>query len=88
MSPQRIVDRAPADGDTVNLSFDAVPHKVARDVCSRFFTAGSSPQEHLWRAKIVLMSDGGLGTVAIMEATAEVKPSRLSRRCGTFNAYV
>ncbi|NRP89851.1 hypothetical protein GFPCMMHI_05776 [Ensifer adhaerens] len=31
--------------------------------------AGISPQKHVWRAKIILMSGDGLGTVAIMEAT-------------------
>lgn len=36
-------------------------------------SAGSSPQMHVWRAKIILMSDEGLGTVAIMEATAKSK---------------
>ncbi|MFS8053032.1 IS630 family transposase [Rhizobium sp. BR 317] len=36
-------------------------------------SAGSSPQKHVWRAKIILMSDEGLGTTAIMEATAKSK---------------
>lgn len=36
-------------------------------------SAGSSPQKHVWRAKIILMTDAGLGTVAIMEATAKSK---------------
>ncbi|WP_244498116.1 IS630 family transposase, partial [Ensifer sp. Root231] len=36
-------------------------------------SAGSSPQKHVWRAKIILMSDAGLGTVAIMEATGKSK---------------
>lgn len=35
--------------------------------------AGSSPQKHVWRSKIILMSDEGLGTAAIMEATAKSK---------------
>jgi hypothetical protein len=36
-------------------------------------SAGSSPQKHVWRAKIILMTDEGRGTVAIMEATAKSK---------------
>lgn len=36
-------------------------------------SAGSSPQKHVWRAKIILMSDEGLGSVAIMNATAKSK---------------
>lgn len=32
-----------------------------------------SPQKHAWRAKIILMSDDGLGTVAIMAATGKSK---------------
>lgn len=35
--------------------------------------AGISPQKHVWRAKIILMSGDGLGTVAIMEATGKSK---------------
>lgn len=36
-------------------------------------TVGSSPQKHVWRAKIILMSNEGLGTVEIMEATEKAK---------------
>lgn len=36
--------------------------------------APTSPQKHVWRAKIILMSGEGLGTVAIMEATGKSKP--------------
>lgn len=32
-----------------------------------------SPQKHVWRARIVLLSDDGLGTSAIMSATAKSK---------------
>ena len=35
--------------------------------------AGSSAQKHVWRAKIILMSGDGHGTVAIMEATGKSK---------------
>lgn len=34
----------------------------------------NSPQKHVWRATIILMSGDGLGTVAIMEATGKSKP--------------
>ena len=37
----------------------------------------TSPQKHVWRAKIILMSDDGFGTFAIMEATGKPK-SRVS----------
>jgi hypothetical protein len=39
----------------------------------QLFSAGSSPQKHVWRAKIILMSDEGPGTGAIMEATVRSK---------------
>jgi transposase len=35
--------------------------------------AGNSPQKHAWRARIILMSGEGLGTVAIMAATGKSK---------------
>lgn len=35
--------------------------------------ARGSPQKHVWRARIVLLSDDGLGTVAIMAATGKSK---------------
>ena len=35
--------------------------------------ARGSPQKHVWRAKIVLLTGDGLGTVAIMAATAKSK---------------
>ena len=44
----------------------------------------SSPQKHVWRAQIILLSAQGLGTTAIMAATPEPKkfhrPSRDNRR--------
>lgn len=36
-------------------------------------SARSSPQKHVWRAKVILMSGDGLGTVAIMQATSKSK---------------
>jgi hypothetical protein len=35
--------------------------------------ARGSPQKHVWRARIILLSDQGLGTNAIMAATAKSK---------------
>jgi transposase len=35
--------------------------------------ARNSPQKHVWRARIILLTDQGLGTHAIMEATAKSK---------------
>lgn len=35
--------------------------------------ARGSPQKHVWRARIILLTDDGLGTVAIMAATAKSK---------------
>ncbi|RJT28871.1 helix-turn-helix domain-containing protein, partial [Mesorhizobium waimense] len=36
-------------------------------------TARSSPQKHVWRARIILLSGDGLGTAAIMTMTAKSK---------------
>ena len=33
----------------------------------------SSPQKHVWRARIVLLSEAGLGTMAIMRQTGKSK---------------
>ena len=35
--------------------------------------ARSSPQKHVWRARIILLTDQGLGANAIMAATAKSK---------------
>jgi len=35
--------------------------------------ARSSPQKHVWRARIILLTEQGLGTNAIMAATAKSK---------------
>ena len=35
--------------------------------------ARGSPQKHVWRARIVLLTDDGIGTVAIMAATGKSK---------------
>jgi transposase len=34
---------------------------------------GNRPQKHVWRARIILLSDGGLGTAAIMAETGKSK---------------
>ncbi len=34
---------------------------------------GNRPQKHVWRARIILLSDDGLGTAAIMSATEKSK---------------
>ena len=34
---------------------------------------GNSPQKHVWRARIILMSGEGLGTSAIMAETGKSK---------------
>ena len=36
----------------------------------------NSPQKHVWRARIVLLSSDGLGTMAIMRAVAKGKRMR------------
>jgi transposase len=36
-------------------------------------SARGSPQKHVWRARIILLTDDGLGTVAIMEETGKSK---------------
>jgi transposase len=33
----------------------------------------NSPQKHVWRARIILLSDAGLGTMAIMRRTGKSK---------------
>ncbi len=52
-----------------------------------------SPQKHVWRARIVLLSDDGLGTMAIMRETGKAKNSVwrwqdrfYGRRCGRTSA--
>lgn len=43
-----------------------------------------SPQKHAWRAKIILMSDDGLGTVAIMATTGNRRPASGDGRSGSW----
>ncbi len=42
---------------------------------SRIVSDGNSPQKHVWRARIVLLTADGLGTHAIMDATGKSKTS-------------
>jgi hypothetical protein len=37
--------------------------------------SGNSPQKHVWRARIVLLSADGLGTMAIQRRTGKAKPT-------------
>jgi hypothetical protein len=46
-----------------------------------------SPQHHVWRARIVLMTADGAGTMAIRAATGDLAPSLpsfMSRACSSF----
>src|ERR1700752_661784 len=36
---------------------------------------GNSPQKHVWRARIVLLSAAGVGTMAIQRQTGKGKPT-------------
>lgn len=53
------------------ITFDVTPADRVR--LEAIVAAGSSPQKHVWRARIVLMSGDGFGTVAIMEETGKSK---------------
>src|SRR6202167_5698567 len=37
--------------------------------------SGTSPQKHVWRARIVLLSADGIGTMAIQRQTGKGKPT-------------
>src|SRR5882672_10610692 len=37
--------------------------------------SGNSPQQHVWRARIVLLSADGVGTMAIQRQTGKGKPT-------------
>src|SRR5215208_1205874 len=37
--------------------------------------SGNSPQKHVWRARIVLLSAAGVGTMAIQWQTGKTKPT-------------
>src|SRR5258708_34761816 len=37
--------------------------------------SGNSPQKHVWRARVVLLSAAGIGTMAIQRQTGKCKPA-------------
>src|SRR4051794_41862143 len=37
--------------------------------------SGNSPQKHVWRARVVLLSAAGVGTMAIQRQTGKGKPT-------------
>lgn len=53
------------------ITFDVTPADRVR--LEAIVAAGSSPQKHVWRARSILMSGDGFGTVAIMEETGKSK---------------
>ena len=53
------------------ITFDVAVADRAR--LEAIVAAPTSAQKHVWRAKIILMSGDGSGTVAIMEATGKSK---------------
>ena len=53
----------------ITFSLSSTDRQRLRDIA----TAPRSPQKHVWRARIILLSDEGLGTSAIMEATGKSK---------------
>jgi len=55
------------NGITFSLS------EADRERLSRIAAAPLSPQKHVWRARIILLSSDGLGTSAIMSATGKSK---------------
>src|ERR1700721_3418155 len=46
-----------------------------RDLLEAVIGAGNSPQKHVWRARIVLLSADGVGTMAIQRLTGKGKPT-------------
>src|SRR6478752_7287761 len=46
-----------------------------RDRLEAVIGSGNSPQKHVWRARIVLLSANGLGTMAIQRQTGKGKPT-------------
>ena len=55
--------------DGINFTVCGADRQRLGDIVS----APLSPQKHVWRARIVLLSDDGLGTSAIMAATGKSK---------------
>src|SRR6266436_8044010 len=46
-----------------------------RDRLEAVIGSGNSPQKHVWRARIVLLSADGVGTMAIQRQTGKGKPT-------------
>src|ERR1700689_3363593 len=46
-----------------------------RDRLEAVIGSGNSPQKHVWRARIVLLSADGIGTMAIQRQTGKGKPT-------------
>src|ERR1700734_2307695 len=46
-----------------------------RDRLEAVIGSGNSPQKHVWRAQIVLLSAEGVGTMAIQRQTGKGKPT-------------
>src|SRR6185369_12435267 len=46
-----------------------------RDRLEAVIGSGNSPQKHVWRARIVLLSGEGVGTMAIQRQTGKGKPT-------------
>ena len=55
--------------DSISFTVSIADRKRLLDIVS----APLSPQKHVWRARIVLLSGDGLGTLAIMAATGKSK---------------
>ena len=53
------------------ITFGITPSDKAR--LEAIIAARGSPQKHVWRARIVLLSGDGAGTIAIMAATGKSK---------------
>lgn len=53
------------------ISIDVTASDKAR--LEAIVAARSSPQKHVWRARIILLTGEGLGTVAIVAATTKSK---------------
>ncbi len=56
-----------------NISFEVTATERAR--LEALVSDGKTPQKHVWRARIVLLTAEGLGTVGIMRRTGKSKPT-------------
>ena len=60
--------------ERTNIQLSAADRKKLESVIAN----RNSPQKHVWRAKIVLMTADGHGTAEIMRATGKAKTVRFS----------